>query len=409
MAIRQNTAQFTADAVDQIKLYGQDTLQSCMLSNGNFAIGYITGTTTLKVQLWNGSTYAQIGSTQTVTSTLANVYFPFSMCSVNGSTKFAVFYGDTTSGTQKPYYAVYDNTCTQVLAPTLVENITASGYYTIASLSSGNLVMGWSGGTLGYSQFTIWTPLGVQVQAPTIPASTGNKTNNWIAVLTNDFFVFINDGASSTGRFTIYDPSTNPATQKVAYTEYSANIFGFSHPNEVHPLMDKNFAIYYNDEQNSVGSIMLVMVYQYVNDTTWINLGSYRPFTEENNDYFAGFGASDVAQNLFIANYPGPYTNGQYSPMTNVMQGPFGATLSQGPVRMYIPYPNKFTSLPITCRMQIINDKRIVYFWRDTSDSNKGKFLVYQIPHFQTTISSNTVTIKNNTTLTQNINLSITY
>jgi hypothetical protein len=330
------------------------------------------------------------------------------MCAVAGTTKFAVFYGDTTSGTHKPYLAVYDNTCTQVVAPTLVENLTAVGYYAMASFSNSNLVLGWCGGASGYSQFAIWTSLGVQVQAPTIPSASGDQTNNGLCVLTNNFFVFINEGTGSTGRFTIYDPSTNPATLKVAYTEYSSNIFGVT-PNEVHPLKNNNFAIYYNDENTSVGSALLVMTYQYINDTTWVNTGIYQPFTNYFTDYYFGCGNSDLEQGLFIATYPAPLTNGQYSPMINVMEGSFAGSLSGGQQRMYIPYPNRLNSLSVTYRIQFLNDKRIVFVWRDTLDSNKGKFIVYQIPHFQTTISSNTVTIKNNTAQIQNVRLSLVY
>jgi hypothetical protein len=411
MVLRRNMTQFTADAITDQPYYCQDTLKSCKLSNGYFVLAYRTTTNTLKVQLWNDLTYTQIGTTQTITTTLPAItsYFTFDVCRVKGTNNFAVFYQTTTAPTGV-YFSVYDSTCSNIVSPKLVSSAAAGGYLTIDSLSNGNLVMGWrqTAATAG-SYYAIWTSAGVVVEGATLSGGANSfARSNSIAVLDNNFFVFANEAPSpaNSGRFAIYDTSTNPSTLKVAYTQYCLNIYGEAVPNEVYPLKGNNFGIYYNSETGS--NSCLSSTYQYINDTTWVNTGTYQPYVQYTGDLYAGSGNSDLDQELVVTLYPTNNVNSQYSPMINVMEGRNMASINQGLQRTYLPYPNRLANGG-TIRAQILNDKRILLYWADTTDSSKGKFIVYQISHFKTTVSGNTVTIKNNTGITQNVKLSVFY
>lgn len=390
---------FTADAIRQIEAYATDSILSCKLTDGKFAIMWRTGNI-WKVGLWSDTTYAQIGSTVTLESSAPTAtYHHGAICALSGN-KFCVMWSNST-GSNILKYAIYDNTCTATLSAT---NITTAngGYHACCETAEGNIMFAYAA---TYSQYTIWNTSGTQVQAPTQLAATGTGRGNGLAKLTNNFIVFINEGATSTGRYAILDTSTNPATVKVSYTEAIDNWYGIASLAKVHALPDKNFVITSNDESSNEQS---VVTYQYISDTSWINMGNLQPFTNAAVNVYPNDASSDPTQGLVCCSYQTLVSNNSYGPQIAVLEGRNAKIISPAHSRSYIPYANRITATTAVTT-QFLDDKRLMFMWRDIGDASKGKFVVYQIEHFKISVSGLVVTLKNNTNKTQNVLLSVNY
>jgi hypothetical protein len=408
MSVVKDVSTFTTDPITAQSNYFQNTLRSCKLSNGNFVIAYTTSNSILKVQLWDGSAYTLIGSA-TVTSSLyyAYYYYQFDICAIAGTTNFAVFYAE--GSTTYPNLAVYDNTCAQILAPTQIDPNLCRGYCSIDSLSTGNLVMAWCGGASGYAQFAVYTPAGSQVVAPMSVSMLYPYGSSLKKLASIDYVAYIcNDG--TIGYYAVIDCTNFPTVSIINPGRiYGYNVFNTS-CNEIVALKDYDFAVYGGN--NSYFNLFYVI--KTTDLLNWNHTGIYDPFNMSLYSLAQYTSVPsvnmDISQELFIAVTTGYSTqvNNECPVWVNIMQGKDLGSLNFGQTRSYIPYANRLASNP-TVRAQILDDKKIVFYWSDPNNSYYGKFMIYQVSHFQTSISGTTATITNYTGATQNVNITAFY
>ena len=391
---------FTADAIRAIELYATDSIKTCKLANGNFAILYRT-VNTWKCQLWDGTAYTQIGSTITLETSAPTATFHHGhICALTGN-RFCVMWSNST-GSNLLKYAIYDNTCTVYLAATQIAAVNG-GYHACCETLEGHIIFAYSA---TYSQYTIWNITGTVVEAATQLAATGPGRGNSVAQLSNGYIVFVNEGATNIGRYAILDTSTNASTVKVTYTEALDNLSGTGTSTDVWALPNKNFAIISNDETSTNSN--MVVVYQYVSNTSWISSQTRQPFVQYSANVYPSWSAGDLGQGLIMAGYPSVIINGGYMPMASIMEGENAKNINYGQQSSYIPYANKLATSSAV-RAIFLDNKKMAFFWKDATDSSKGKFIIVQIEHFKISVSGLVVTLANYTGSTQNVLLTVQY
>jgi len=392
----EGPTQFTADPIASKATNQQTTIESTETDDGQIIIVYRTAST-IKFLVLNGTTYAiDVALTTVTTSSNTTTTNVIECQSMPGTNNFAIAWVDTTASNQGRF-AIFSSAGATILAPTTFE--ASASEVSLGTFSDGRIICAADIGSS--SRYTIFDSAGSELEASTEITAAGTSNNLSIAVLANDFFVVALEIAASDGAFLVYDANFNPSVQQVAATVFT-DILNAASTVLIEALPDNDFVITYRDSTASFSHLNIR--YEYVDDTTWLGPQGFLEVQEQNGTVGPNIDSS-ISQGLFaVADFSLDVEDER--PIISLYEGRSLKQLITG-YELRVLTPGAIGDI-LTFAMLIIDNKRIVIMYQDASDSDTGKFIVYQLEHFTLTNPSNGVaTLTNYTGATQNVKMTI--
>jgi hypothetical protein len=144
---------------------------------------------------------------------------------------------------------------TQKLAATAFSASVVINRMSVTYLDNNNIFFAYKSNTDNYLYFSIYTPIGTQIKAPTAVTNYSISYNSVSRLNNGNVMLVFNNTANAQGMYAIYDSAGNQVKSPTAFT--NTNRFGTNYSLNIKSLTNSNVVISYPDDSNRGSFVIL--------------------------------------------------------------------------------------------------------------------------------------------------------